>query len=212
MSRVKTGYERPYENKDPGHLESSCRGKRGWRVSYESILLRHRQRVTDDASESVPHLSVESETDGLASGTQENEQTGNEGGHLAGKHPTPSGASPLASIVSSASLTVADTLHYEQNDFIELSVIVAAEVAAFSENKANILSGYWEINLPIDPAKLPETVLYISLSPHELSLRFDAQNVKSRQLISDHRLVLKRELTKLMRAWSVSRIVDVTIS
>ncbi|WP_197388860.1 type III secretion system protein SctP [Ralstonia pseudosolanacearum] len=57
----------------------------------------------------------------------------------------------------------------------------------------------WEISLDLDPKILPETRLTLRLSPHTLSLRFEAGHPRSRHLLSEHGDTLRQRIHALLR-------------
>ncbi|WP_275761310.1 type III secretion system protein SctP [Ralstonia pseudosolanacearum] len=57
----------------------------------------------------------------------------------------------------------------------------------------------WEISLDLDPQILPETRLTLRLSPHTLSLRFEAGHPRSRHLLSEHGDTLRQRIHALLR-------------
>ncbi|MCA3780498.1 MAG: type III secretion system protein SctP [Burkholderia sp.] len=123
---------------------------------------------------------------------------------------TRAGAS-LAERIGAASAPVVDAVYRQQNRFIELTAHIAREIAEFCANRTIAQSGSWDVCLPLDPAVLPDTTLYLSLSPLCLQLRFDTQDPSSRQLLWQHSRLLDRELTGLLDAWGEPRQIEIVI-
>nr|WKF60271.1 hypothetical protein HUO10_004792 [Paraburkholderia busanensis] len=121
------------------------------------------------------------------------------------------GLDSLAERIGSVSVPIVDAVYQQQNRFIELTARVAREIAAFCANRAVTQSGNWEVRLPLDPDVLPDTTLYLTLSPLCLQLRFDAQDPSSRQLLLQHSRLLERELTQLLDAWGEPRQLEIAI-
>ncbi|WP_175865840.1 type III secretion system protein SctP [Burkholderia cepacia] len=117
----------------------------------------------------------------------------------------------LAERIGTASAPVVVAVYRQQNRFIELIAHIAREIAEFCSNRTITRSGSWDICLPLDPAVLPDTTLYLSLSPLCLQLRFDAQDSSSRQLLWQHSRLLDRELTGLLDAWGEPRQIEIVI-
>jgi type III secretion control protein HpaP len=117
----------------------------------------------------------------------------------------------LADRIGSVCAPIVDAAYRQQGQFIDLTARVAREVAAFCANRAITQSGNWEVRMPLDPRILPETTLYLTLSPRCLQLRFDTQDASSRQLLLQHGRMLDRELSALLDAWGEPREVDVSI-
>lgn len=117
----------------------------------------------------------------------------------------------LAERIGSVSVPIVDAVYQQQNRFIELTARVAREIAAFCANRAVTQSGNWEVRLPLDPNVLPDTTLYLTLSPLCLQLRFDAQDPSSRQLLLQHSHLLERELIRLLDAWGEPRQLEIAI-
>jgi len=120
-------------------------------------------------------------------------------------------AASLAERISTASAPVVDAVYRQQNRFIELTARIAHEIAEFCSNRAIARAGNWDVCLPLDPAVLPDTTLYLSLSSLCLQLRFDAHDPSSRQLLWQHSRLLDRELTELLCAWGEPRQIEILI-
>jgi type III secretion control protein HpaP len=118
---------------------------------------------------------------------------------------------PLAERIGSVCAPIVDAAYRQQGQFIDLTARVAREVAAFCANRAVTQSGNWEICMQLDPRILPETTLYLTLSPRCLQLRFDTRNASSRQLLLQHGRLLDRELSALLDAWGEPREVDIAV-
>jgi type III secretion control protein HpaP len=67
------------------------------------------------------------------------------------------------------------------------------------------------VRLPLDPAVLPGTLLLLSLSPMCLLLRFDVDDVNTRQLLLQNCGMLERELISLLDAWGTPREVEINV-
>jgi type III secretion control protein HpaP len=118
---------------------------------------------------------------------------------------------PLAARIGAVCAPSVDAAYRQQEPFIALIGRVAREVTAFCAHRAITQSGNWEVRMPLDPRILPETTLYLTLSPHCLQLRFDTQDASSRQLLLQHGQMLDRELSALLDAWGEPREVDIAI-
>ncbi|NRF68489.1 hypothetical protein HLB44_15955 [Aquincola sp. S2] len=66
----------------------------------------------------------------------------------------------------------------------------------------------WQVTIPLDPAVLPETELFLKLSPHRLLLRFHTQSAYSLQLVSRHR---ERLFPMLEKAMPYAREIDIDL-
>jgi type III secretion control protein HpaP len=117
----------------------------------------------------------------------------------------------LTERIGTACAPIVDAVYRQQGQFIDLTARVAREIAAFCANRAVARAGNWEVQMSLDPRILPDTTLYLTLSPQCLQLRFDAQNASSRQLLLQHGRMLDRELTTLLDAWGEPREVDIAI-
>ncbi|MDB5787010.1 MAG: type secretion protein [Caballeronia mineralivorans] len=186
----------------PGAGEQAS-APRSRRIDY-AALLRRRAPVADDATGSTANeerASEETEPGAHDSANQAPSPTLRESNEKRS----------LAERIGSVSVPIVDAVYRQQNQFVELTARVAREVAAFCANRAITRSGNWEARLPLDPAALPDTTLYMTLSPLRLELRFDAQDPSVRQLLLHHSSLLSRELTLLLDAWGEPREVDITI-
>jgi type III secretion control protein HpaP len=117
----------------------------------------------------------------------------------------------LAERIGSVCVPIVDAVYKQQGQFIDLTARIAREVAQFCSNRAITGSGNWEVQMSLDPRILPDTTLYLALSPRCLELRFDTQDTSSRQLLLQHVRMLDRELTTLLEAWGEPREVDIAI-
>ncbi len=61
-------------------------------------------------------------------------------------------------------------------------------------SSADLAITHWTIQVPLDPAALPETTLHLSLSPQRLQLRFNTQSAWSLRLLS----IRKNALVQLL--------------
>ena len=113
--------------------------------------------------------------------------------------------------VSSASVPVVDALFRTQGHFLELASSLANEVAAFCADPAVGSAGNWDVQMPLDKAVLPDTTLYLSLSPFQLSLRFDTSSIEVKTLLLHHSAMLKHEIDSLLRAWSTPRDIELMV-
>ena len=120
-------------------------------------------------------------------------------------------ADTLGERVSGATQPVVDALARVQHRFLALAVAVAQEVAAFCGDPAIAGAGNWEVQLPLDGAIFPDTMLYLSLSHFTLSLRFDTQSTQVRQLVLQYSALLERELDALLRASNAPRDIELTV-
>lgn len=113
--------------------------------------------------------------------------------------------------VCGATLPVVDALFRTQGQFLELATSLATEVTAFCANPAIGNAGNWEVQIPLDPAVLPDTTLYLSLSCFVLSLRFDTSSAETKQLLLNHSAMLEREIDSLLKAWGAPREIELTV-
>lgn len=117
----------------------------------------------------------------------------------------------LVEQVSSGSVPVVDAIFRREGQFLELATSLANEVAAFCADPAVGASGNWDVQMPIDETILADTTLYLSLSPFQLSLRFDTANIESKTLLLHHSTMLEREIGSLLRAWSAPRDIELMV-
>ncbi|KML60537.1 hypothetical protein VL15_09160 [Burkholderia cepacia] len=182
--------------------------RRARRFDYAALLRRR----------AVPRVAgTESDGDGDGQHAYDAPDFGAEGddtgGHVpfgtARRHPRAGAA--LDERIGAASAPIVGAVYRQQNRFIELTARIAREIAEFCSNRSIARSGNWDVSLPLDPAVLPDTTLYLSLSPACLQLRFDAQDPSSRQLLWQHSRLLDRELTGLLDAWGEPRQIEIVI-
>lgn len=117
----------------------------------------------------------------------------------------------LSNRISRTTLPIVDAMYRTQGQFLKLAATLATEVAAFCGDPSIAANGNWEVQLPLDRKIVPDTTLYLSLSPFHLSLRFDTQSARSRQLLLDHSTLIQRELDSLLRAWNAARDIELTV-
>jgi len=117
----------------------------------------------------------------------------------------------LVQQVSSASVPVVDALFRTQAHFLELATSLASEVAAFCADPAIGSAGNWDVQMPLDQAILPDTTLYLSLSPFQLSLRFDTSSIETKTLLLHHSTMLEREIASLLKAWNAPRDIELMV-
>lgn len=65
----------------------------------------------------------------------------------------------------------------------------------------------WAVTLPMNPAVLPDTLLHLQLSPSSIAIRFETQNARASQLISDNADALRVRL-----ADALGRHIDVDVA
>jgi type III secretion control protein HpaP len=168
----------------PGEQEQTQQ-PRNRRVDYAALMRRARMPEQHHAQQDEPHHHEE--------------------------HEARADESALAERIGHVCVPIVDAVYRQQGQFIDLTARVAREVAAFCANPAVTRSGNWEVQMNLDPRILPDTTLYVTLSPRSLQLRFDAQDTSSRQLLLQHHRMLDRELTTLLEAWGEPREVDIAI-
>lgn len=117
----------------------------------------------------------------------------------------------LVQQVSSASVPVVDALFRTQAHFLELATSLASEVAAFCADPAIGSAGNWDVQMPLDKTILPDTTLYLSLSPFRLSLRFDTSSIETKTLLLHHSTMLEREIDSLLKAWNAPRDIELMV-
>ena len=121
------------------------------------------------------------------------------------------GESAMADHVREAAQPIVAAVFRAQANMFDLACTLAQEIAAFCGDPAVGEAGNWEVQVPLDPALLPNTTLYLSLSPFKLSLRFDTSDVDARQLLLNHGSTLERELDALLNAWGAPRDIELTV-
>ncbi|CAM2159670.1 type III secretion system protein SctP [Paraburkholderia tropica] len=116
----------------------------------------------------------------------------------------------LGSHIAHAAAPAVSAVLVRQQRMVALLAALARHIGAFCGDPAVAEAGNWEVELPIDPAVLPHTTLYLSLSRFRLQLRFDTQAPESRQLLLEHSGLLERELDAILRAWGEPRDIELT--
>lgn len=104
-----------------------------------------------------------------------------------------------------------DVLANEQQQLVMLVDHLANRVADFCTDPAVLAQGHWEIRLALDPAILPGCTLVLTLSHFDLTLRFEAELIRSKQLILHHGDVLKHRLEVLLVQHGVPRTVEIVV-
>ncbi|TAM85190.1 hypothetical protein EPN42_16120 [bacterium] len=79
-------------------------------------------------------------------------------------------------------------------------------IARFCSTSGASGDASWAVTLPMNPAVLPDTLLHLQLSPSSIGIRFETQNPRSTQLISDNADALRTRL-----ADALGRQIDVDI-
>lgn len=186
------------------------------RFDYAAFARRARERLAQvDADAGEPPASGSGETplDQWAQASPDDEHDGGSPGKspLDLSRDQPARDASIAERLPRATLPVVRAMFDAQSQFVKLAATLATEVASFCADLSITASGNWDVQLPLDKALLPDTILYLSLSPFHLSLRFDTQSALSRQLLLDHSALLQRELHSLLRAWGAPREVELTV-
>jgi type III secretion control protein HpaP len=119
--------------------------------------------------------------------------------------------SALSNHICGAAQPVVTAIFRTQGQLIDLAGSLVQDIAAFCGDHAVNQAGNWEAQVPLDPALLPNTTLYLSLSPFKLSLRFDTSDVDARQLLLNHGSTLECELGALLQAWGTPRDIELTV-
>jgi type III secretion control protein HpaP len=88
---------------------------------------------------------------------------------------------------------------------------LAQHIAAFCGDPAIVGAGHWYAQVTLDANVLPDTILYLTLSPLTLELRFDVARSDTRQLILEHSAMLEAELNAVLRAWGEPRVVELKV-
>jgi hypothetical protein len=89
---------------------------------------------------------------------------------------------------------------------------LADTIEQFCTDPAISDSGWWEVEINLDPNVLPDTTLHLQLSPFVLSLRFSARDSTTKQLIWEHREALKSELKKSMTKRNCARTIEIEVT
>jgi len=71
---------------------------------------------------------------------------------------------------------------------------IADTVTSFCNDPAVVANEDWQVRMELHPDVLPATTLGLIVSPHLLSLRFEARDERSKLLISRHQSELTRRL------------------
>ncbi|RKP44567.1 type III secretion system protein SctP [Trinickia fusca] len=104
-----------------------------------------------------------------------------------------------------------DVLANEQQQLLMLVDYLANRVADFCTDPAVLAQGHWEIRLALDPKILPGCTLAMTLSYFDLTLRFEAEQIRSKQLVLHHGDVLKQRLEVLLAQHNVPRTVEIVV-
>jgi type III secretion control protein HpaP len=179
-------------------------GRAGRRVDYASLLRRgrtppSRQNAGAGAKGEDPGPDEEAPKPPAQSAPDEH------------WHSPPAPADALADRIGTLSSPIIEAVYLQQQHFLDLSRRIAGEIAAFCGNPSVSQAGTWDVRLPLDPAVLPGTLLLLSLSPMCLLLRFDVDDVNTRQLLLQNCGMLERELISLLDAWGTPREVEINV-
>lgn len=167
------------------------------RNRYEALFRRRRLRMPsgygdtaedEDAAPPIAHYS-----DDLAQSR-----------HTAGEPPTPlitsekrAAGPPLdvaTSMIDDAVRNITVRALAEARRIAQL----AQTVEQFCTDSSVFHSGQWDLEIELDPGVLPHTTLVLHVSSFVVHIRFHVHHPKSKRLISDYRLSLKRRLEKAM--------------
>jgi len=200
-------------------LEARERSERGGsrRFDYAALARRARARPEqveardgdesgsqrDSGNDRHSSIFAGALNDSVAGSEDETPELGEDGdgnGHL-----------ELSNRITRATLPIVDAMYRTQGQLLRLAATLATEIAAFCGDPSITANGNWEAQLPLDGKIVPDTTLYLSLSPFHLSLRFDTQSAHSRQLLLNHSALLQRELDSLLRAWNAARDIELTV-
>ncbi|CAB3764344.1 type III secretion system protein SctP [Paraburkholderia humisilvae] len=118
----------------------------------------------------------------------------------------------LGKRIADAAAPLMSALVTHDQQAVELVGRLARGIAAFCGDAAVVEAGHWYAQVPLDASVLPNTTLYLALSPFVLELRFDADSIEAKQLILSHSAMLEAELNAVLRAWGEPRIVELTVS
>lgn len=111
--------------------------------------------------------------------------------------------------VSTAPYIEALTNHHERS--VRAIEWLAARVGDFCSDPAVIGSGIWTTRLQLDPAVLPFCTLELMLSHSQVTLRFDANDPSSKQLILDNRQLLQARLTTIFVRQGLHRTIEIMV-
>jgi type III secretion control protein HpaP len=111
--------------------------------------------------------------------------------------------------VSTAPYVEALTEHHERA--VRAIEWLAARVGDFCADPAVIGSGIWTTRLKLDPAVLPYCTLELMLSHFQVSIRFDADDPSSKQLILDNKNLLEARLTTVFVRHGLHRTIEIIV-
>jgi type III secretion control protein HpaP len=111
--------------------------------------------------------------------------------------------------VSTAPYVEALAEHHERS--VRAIEWLAARVGDFCADPAVIGSGIWTTRLKLDPAVLPYCTLELMLSHFQVSLRFDADDPSSKQLILDNKALLQTRLTTTFVRLGLHRTIEIVV-
>ena len=111
--------------------------------------------------------------------------------------------------VSTAPYLEALTEHHERS--VRAIEWLAARVGDFCTDPAVIGSGIWTTRLKLDPDVLPYCTLELMLSHFQVSLRFDADDPSSKQLILDNKALLQARLTTMFVGLGLHRTIEIIV-
>lgn len=117
----------------------------------------------------------------------------------------------LGARVADAVEPVVSTMLARQQRIVDLVGTLAREIAGFCSDPSIVSGGSWDAQMKLDERLFPQTTLYLRLSGLAVSLRFDAVDPESKQLLLDHSSMLERELDAALRAWGESRDIQLTV-
>jgi type III secretion control protein HpaP len=118
----------------------------------------------------------------------------------------------LAQCIGQASQRVVGAVLRSERQVLEVARLIASDVAEFATNPAIRQGGHWEVELRIDPRRLPGTQLRLILSPALLSLRFNVEAAPTRALLLFHVGALEHTLRSLLEGHGEPRVLEVSIS
>lgn len=186
------------------------------RFDYAALARRARARQTHAGYPDAAPATTEDEAERQPMQTLLRREQSDDEGHADGTNDVDNQAAAsqhaaLVEQVSSGSVPVVDAIFRREGRFLELATSLANEVAAFCADPAVGASGNWDVRMPIDQTILADTTLYLSLSPFQLSLRFDTANIESKTLLLHHSTMLEREIGSLLQAWSAPRDIELVV-
>jgi len=118
----------------------------------------------------------------------------------------------LAQCIGRASQRVVSAVLRSEQQVLDVARLIASDVAEFAANPAIRQGGHWEVELRIDPRRLPGTQLRLILSPTVLSLRFNVEASETRALLLFHIGALERTLRQLLEGYNEPRTLELSIS